>query len=244
MNIIEALRTYNVYSPKIRIGNEHDGGYIVNELITTHTKKLISVGMGNDDGFERDWFSKYETEIEAYDGTYPCQTICSLYHEHVNKKIFYVKHNVGYGESLIPLNIVVDGKPDVLLKVDVEGAEYEIFDNIKLETVTGLILEVHDLHVTEKQHKLIELIENNFSDLMLFHIHGNSWGNTFTLNLSKTGIRGLELKEFPHVMELCFINKKLIQQHELETTPFPIENLDISNKRDVSDINLYWVNAL
>jgi hypothetical protein len=244
MNIVEALRTYNVSSPKIRIGNEHDGGYVVNELITAHTKKLISIGMGNDDGFERAWFSKYQTEIEAYDGTYPCQTICSLYHEHVNKKIFYVKHNVGYGESLIPLNTIVDGKPDVLLKVDVEGAEYEIFDNIKLETVTGLILEVHDLHVTEKQTKLIELIKNNFSNLMLFHIHGNSWANTFTLNLSRTGIRGLELKEFPYVMELCFINKQLVHQYELETTTFPIAQLDTSNNCDVSDIDLYWVNAL
>ena len=244
MNIIEALRVYNVHSPKLRIGNERDGGYIVNELLTQHSKKLISVGMGGDDGFERDWFSKYQTPIEAYDGTYPCQGMCSVYHEHVNKKIFYIKHNVGYEESLLPLNVIVDGKPDVLLKVDVEGAEYKIFDHITLPNVTGLILEVHDLHVRENQEKLINLIQNNFSDLLLFHIHGNSWGNTFTLNLSKTGIRGLEVKEFPHVLELCFINKNLVQVNELEHNLFPVEGLDISNKHDVPDINLHWINAL
>lgn len=244
MNIIEALRVYNVHSPKLRIGNERDGGYIVNELLTQHSKKLISVGMGGDDGFERDWFSKYQTPIEAYDGTYPCQGMCSVYHEHVNKKIFYIKHNVGYEESLLPLNVIVDGKPDVLLKVDVEGAEYKIFDHVTLRNVTGLILEVHDLHVRENQEKLINLIQNNFSDLLLFHIHGNSWGNTFTLNLSKTGIRGLEVKEFPHVLELCFINKNLVQVNELEHNSFPVEGLDISNKHDLPDINLHWINAL
>ena len=244
MNIIEALRVYNVYSPKIRIGNERDGGYIVNELITQHTQKLISVGMGGDDAFERDWFGKYQTSIEAYDGTYPCQSMCSMYSDYVNKKIFYIKQNVGYEESLIPLNVIVDGKSDVLLKVDTEGAEYKIFDDIQLSNVTGLLLEVHDLHSIENQNKLINLIENNFSDLLLFHIHGNSWGNTFTFNLSKTGIRGLEIQNFPQVIELSFINKKLIQSHELEKETFPISGLDTSNKHDAQDIDLFWVNAL
>lgn len=244
MNIIEALRVYDVSSPKIRIGNEHDGGYVVNELITQHTKKLISIGMGGDDGFERDWFSRYHTYIEAFDGTYPCQSMCTLYHDQVNKKIFYVKHNVGYNESLIPLNVVVDGKPDVLLKVDTEGAEYEMFDNIKLSNVTGLLLEVHDLHVEKNQNKLIDLIENNFSDLLLYHVHGNSWGNTFTMNISKTGIRGLELKEFPHVLELSFINKNLVQVYDLEKQTFPVPGLDTSNNSNLPDVDLYWINAL
>jgi len=244
MNIIEAFRTYNVNSPKLRIGNERDGGYIVNELLAQHTKRLIAIGMGGDDGFERDWFSRYHTEIEMYDGTYPCQGMCSLYHEQVNKKIFYTKQNVGYEESCIPINVIVDGKPDVLLKVDTEGAEYKMFDNIRLSNVTGLILEVHDLHVPQNQDKLVDLIQNNFGDLLLYHIHANSWGNTFTLNLSKTGIRGIEIKDFPHVIELCFINKNIVQTYEYERGTFPVAGLDISNKHDVSDIDLYWVNSL
>lgn len=244
MNIIEAFRTYNVNSPKLRIGNERDGGYIINELLAQHTKRLIAIGMGGDDGFERDWFSRYHTHIEMYDGTFPCQGMCSLYHEQVNKKIFYIKQNVGYEEGQIPINVIVDGKQDTLLKVDTEGAEYHMFDNIQLSDVTGLILEVHDLHYPEKQAKLADLIQNNFSDLLLYHIHANAWGSTFTLNFSKTGNRGLELKDFPHVVELCFINKKLVESYELERGSFPVPGLDVSNKHDVPDIDLYWVNAL
>lgn len=244
MNIIEVLRVYDVNSPKIRIGNERDGGYVVNELLTKYSKKLISIGMGGEDTFEREWFDRYQTSVEAYDGTYPCGQLCSVYKEHVNKKIFYVHHNVGYEEKLIPLNSIVDGKVGTLLKVDVEGAEYKIFDAVKLDSVSGLILEVHDLHSQENQNKLIELIQNNFSNLLLYHIHGNSWGNTFTLNLSGTGIRGLQIQNFPHVLELCFINKKIVETYKLDTGTFPVHGLDVSNKADTSDIELHWVNTL
>ena len=61
---------------------------------------------------------------------------------------------------------------------------------------------------------------------------------------SETGIRGLEIQNFPHVIELSFINKKLIQSYELEKETFPISGLDTSNKHDAQDIDLFWVNAL
>lgn len=244
MNIIEALRVYDVNSPKIRIGNERDGGYIVNELITNHSKKLISIGMGGEDTFERQWFEKYHTPIEAYDGTYPCGQLCNMYKEHVNKKIFYVHHNVGYEDKLIPLNSIVDGKADTLLKVDVEGAEYKIFDEVELHNVSGLILEVHDLHLQEHQNKLIDLIQNNFSELLLFHVHGNSWGNTFSLNLTGTGIRWLQVQNFPHVLELCFVNKKFVESYSLDRGTFPVHGLDVSNKADAPDVELHWINTL
>jgi hypothetical protein len=240
MNFINALNVYDVNSPKVRIGNKFDGGYIINEQIIRHTKKIISIGMGNEDSFEREWFSKYSTTyIEAYDGTYPCQTLCSEHAAYVNKNIFYVQRNVGYNEGFIPLNTIVDGKQDVLLKVDVEGAEYEIFDNIKLSDVTGLLLEVHDLDRIDYRSKLIELIQNQFSDLILFHIHGNSWSYFFDLDINDT-----TFNNFPAVLELSFINRKLVNSYELDYNKYPIAGIDYSNNPNVSDIDLYWVNSL
>lgn len=254
MNIIEACRVYDVNSPKLRIGKVNDGGYVINELIEANTTKLISVGMGNEDSFEVDWFSRYpNTQIEAYDGTYPCQQLCCKYPEMVNKRIFYTNTDVGYAidtcsgttdQSRIALNAIVDGKPNVLLKVDVEGAEYNIFDNIRLSNVTGLILEVHDLHLVKNQIKLVELMETSFADLVLFHVHGNAWGNTFTLNLSGTGINSLPVKEFPIVMEMCFINRNLAGPVTLATNTFPVAGVDSPNNPDAPDIDLYWVNTL
>jgi len=243
-NFLQALRTYDVGSPKLRIGNAHDGGYVINEIIAQHTKKLISVGMGMEDLFEQEWFSRYNTDIEAYDGTYPCNDLCHKNQGHVHKKIHYVTHNVGYGTNQIPLNVVIDGKPDVLLKVDTEGAEYTMFDNVVLKNVTGLLLEVHDVQEERNRKKLMELLTHQFSDLMLFHIHANSWGKTFTLPLTSTGITSLQVENFPHTLELSFIHKRLVGEYSLETNPFPNNAVDSSNNPAVPDIELYWVNSL
>lgn len=244
MNIIEALRVYNVHSPLLRIGNPHDGGYIVNKLITQHSSRLISVGMGGDDGFERDWLSKYNTSVECYDGTYPCGHICHEFNSFVNNKLFYVQQNVGYNLNEIPLNVLVETKQYPLLKVDVEGAEYHLFDNIDLSNVSGLLLEVHDLHERKKQEKLIHMIQNTFRELLLFHIHGNVWGNTFDLSVSGTGIRGLTVPNFPHVLELSFVNKNFVEVYELQTSSYPIHELDASNHSEKADLELHWVNTL
>lgn len=244
MNIIEALRVYDVHSPQLRIGNTHDGGYIINELLAQHSSRLISIGMGGDDGFERDWLTRIDTPVECYDGTYPCGRICDEFNTLVNNKIFYVHQNVGHDVNQIPLNIIVETKQHPLLKVDVEGAEYHLFDNVDLSSISGLLLEVHDLHVTEKQEKLIQLMQTTFSNLLLFHAHGNVWGNTFNLTVTGTGIRGLTVPNFPHVLELSFVNKKFVTNYELQKMEFPMHGLDSSNHPEKPDLNLPWINTL
>jgi hypothetical protein len=243
-NIIEALNVYNVFSPKVRLGNNSDGGYIINETIAEVATKLISVGMGLEDSFERDWFKRYKLPIEAYDGTCGCQTLCSEFKDNVNKDIFYVKQNVGYDEGNMPINVLLDRKSDILLKVDAEGSEYTMFDNVKLgSNIAGFILEVHDIHVREHREKLISLIENQFSDLLLFHIHGNSWAPTFDLDISKMQNNAVIVKNVPMVLELSFINKRLLSNWELDTSTYPIAGLDYSNKEGVVDIGLPWINS-
>lgn len=244
-NLIELFKTYDVNSPKIRIGNPHDGGYVINELLAQHTKRLISIGMGTEDSFERDWLSRYpDKPIEAYDACCPCSDLCYKNPEQVHKTIFYVQQNVGYEPGNIPLNNIVDGKQNVLLKVDVETAEYKIFDNVNLTDVTGLIIEIHDLDVKANVDKLTELMMQNFADLVLFHVHGNSWGKTFDLNISKNPHRPIIMNDFPRTVELTFIHKKLITTCELETKSFPDPLVDMSNNSEVPDIDLYWINAL
>lgn len=244
-NLVDLLKTYNVNSPKIRLGNPHDGGYVINELIAQNTKKLISIGMGTEDSFERDWLARYpDKPIEAYDACCPCSDLCHKNPEQVNKTIFYVQQNVGYEPGNIPLNIIVDNKKDVLLKVDIETAEYRVFDHVKLTDVTGLIIEIHDLDVPSNVEKLKDLMTENFEDLVLFHVHGNSWGKTFDLNLSKNPNRPIIINNFPRTVELTFIHKRLITEFELETRPLPDPQVDMSNNSDWPDIDLYWINAL
>lgn len=245
-NLIELLRTYDVKSPKIRIGNqERDGGYIINELLVNHTKKLISIGIGGEDSFECDWLSRFpDKPIELYDGCCPCSAVCRNNPEQVNKTIFYTQHNVGYEPGNVPLNIIVDGKKDILLKVDIETAEYKVFDHVQLDDVTGLVIEVHDLDVPRNVEKLTQLMTENFSNLLLFHVHGNSWAQTFDLNISKNPKLPIIIKDFPRTVELTFVNKNLVGEYALETKSLPDLTVDVSNHPELPDIDLSWINAL
>lgn len=246
MGFLQALSVYNTNSPKIRLGNANDGGYILNQIILSNTERLISVGIGGEDAFELQWAEQYpNTFIEAYDGTYPCNNLCHKFPDRINKNIFYVHNDVGFKEKDIPINVIADNKRNVLLKVDTEGAEYSIFDNFYPDTnLTGLILEVHDLHEERNREKLVQLIQHNFQNLVLFHIHGNSWGGTFNLNLIPNTDNNITVKNFPHVLELSFVSKYLVQSLSLDTNKFPITGLDTSNRPDTPDIDLYWVNAI
>ena len=78
-NLIQAFRVYDVFSPKIRMGHSAEGGYIINEILTECTERLVSIGIGAEDSFEVDWFNKYKTVVEAYDGALGCSELCQAH---------------------------------------------------------------------------------------------------------------------------------------------------------------------
>lgn len=245
VNLVKLLQPYNVNSPKLRIGKDNDGGYVVNELIVKNTKRLVCLGTGLEDSFEVDWMQKYpDTVLEMYTDYFPCNDVCHKNAEKINKTVFHINHTVGYDRQNIPLNVIIGGKEGVFLKADIEGDEYKIFDHIKLTDVVGMVIEFHNLESLNNAEKLSELIKNNFSELVLFHVHGNSWGSTFDLNVSKNPNRPIVIEGFPQTIELSFINKKLLDTYELDTGTFPDPAVDMSNNPDVPDIDLYWINAL
>jgi hypothetical protein len=80
--------------------------------------------------------------------------------------------------------------------------------------------------------------------MILFHIHGNAHGNSFELEYVNSSNEKIILPNFPHVIELSFINKNIVGNYGLETNTFPVLGLDASNKEDSPDIDLYWVNKV
>jgi hypothetical protein len=238
MNLIKELKVYNVHSPKIRLGRNSDGGYIINELIEKNSRRLISLGMADEDSFEKDWVFRHpEKPVEAYDGSTKCGALCLDNPNKVNKTIFYTQQNIGYNNHDIPLNVILDEKPGVLLKVDIEYNEYSIFEHANLDNITGLVLEVHGLDDECTRNKLVELLHTKFNNLVLFHIHGNSCGDTFDYQIDN-----IKIPNFPRLLELSFVNKTLVTEVSLETNKFPVTNLDFSNGLN-EDLDLHWVNS-
>lgn len=88
----------------------------------------------------------------------------------------------------------------ILLKIDIEGSEYEIIDQLvsKLENVQCLLIELHD--VNAKMREIVKLIDQlKVAGLFLVHIYGNN-----TDVADEYGV--------PNTMELTFAKEEYLTE--------------------------------
>jgi len=68
VNLPKFLRPYENKN-LTRLGNEYDGGYLVDKSIVKESDILISIGISYDWSFEKDFFKHNKCEIVAFDGS-------------------------------------------------------------------------------------------------------------------------------------------------------------------------------
>ena len=152
------------------IGPRGDGGYVTTEAALADVDVLISFGLGDDWGFEEDFRTRTGARVDVYDHTvgwhwWPYYTLRSLYRRHfrlLTKPLSYarfiarrgVTHHrraVGSGEGgTVSLAQIVADLPDdasLFLKMDIEGAEYSVLDDIVTHRhrFTGMAMEFHEV---------------------------------------------------------------------------------------------------
>ena len=232
--LISLLTPFNTFSTKVRLGPPEDGGYVCTVDMLDKCSCIMTYGVGNDIRYEEDFVAKYDKPAFLFD-----HTTGATAWEKPNMK--FIAEGLGLGENCKEwythkeeLNI----SKDILLKIDIEGEEFAYFnttDHSKLkDNVVGLFLEIHWLDNISNQEKAIQLIEKLNENFLLCHIHGNSWGDLFEYN-------GFEI---PKVLELTFVNKKLISEYEIDTQSYPIQGLDISNCPHREDYQLNFLNSI
>ena len=140
--------------------------------------------------------------------------------KHFEKKIVFKKKS--NEETTIPR--IINNHNKVVLKVDIEGDEYKILNDIKKNSkrIFFLLIEFHDVH-----KNLIKI--RNFitkSDLKIIHIHANNYG-------------GIDKKGIPKVIELSMLNSKKIKINKiLSKRKYPIIDLDYKNFKRREDIKI------
>ena len=140
--------------------------------------------------------------------------------KHHEKKIVYKKRN--NKETTIPETL--NRNNDVVLKVDIEGDEYKVLNDIKKNSkkISFLIIELHDIH------KNLGRIKNFIkkSDLKIIHIHANNYG-------------GIDKNKNPKVIELSMINSKKFKINKiLSKRTYPVISLDYKNFKRRDDIKI------
>ena len=225
----------------IRIGKDNDGGYLVEKKSFENTECLISLGINDDWSFEED-FLKKNIIIKCFDDVLDEKFLLKKIINHfifffsnsnnfsllkncisnyfsflrIKKKIQFNKKKISYND----LNKILSQETNnIFLKIDIEGHEYRILDDLLLnqKKIIGLVIEFHDcdLHL----EKIIKFL-NSFN-LTLVHIHGN--------NASIRDLNGDIV-----VLELTF-SKNPIQVSDICVLP---NKLDMPNSHNKSEVIL------
>ena len=144
--------------------------------------------------------------------------------QHFRKMI--VRNPVHIREASLTQAIHNTNAQSLFLKIDIEGSEYEIIDQIidNERLIQGLVIEFHDTEVKREEFKAaIEALDKKFA---LIHLHAN--------NYTKLASDGL-----PTTLEISFI-KKAATRNRVKRINYPNDNLDSANNPLAPDYSLYF----
>ena len=167
----------------VRIGKDNDGGYIMPDDFESDDKIAYSFGISTDVSWDKDMASR-GYDVFMYD-----HTIDSLPEE--NPHFHWSKLGISDGTSndnrlktldeLIKANHHED-KHNMLLKMDVEGAEWGFFEQVSSETLSQfsqMTFEFHDMINHTNPELVLDVFRKINRTHQLIHIHANNNGKYY-----------------------------------------------------------------
>jgi len=233
-----------IFKPKneydlIRLGQDNDGGYLIEKNSLSNAKSLISFGLSYDWSFEKKFFSIKGCPIHCYDPTikyssikkFSRRSIANLfkiknllnknllkhnidniflyndYKKFFSNKVVHYESSIGIGRNKVNFSELINRIKlyPIFLKIDIEGSEYRILDDILKyqDKIAGLVIEFHNVDL----HKdIISDFIKKF-DLSLCHIHGQNPSGTDYLDKNNDPIQ-VEMT-FSHTKNILSTNPKI-----------------------------------
>ena len=211
---LASLTPFDIDVPKIRIGPPADGGYVMADRLAP-SQDVISYGISTEYRFDRAFAERghrvymFDHTIEGIDAAHDDMrwfkeglAACSLPGDHLFTIEDHLRrHNIG-GD-------------DLLLKMDVEGAEIDALAATPDEVLgrfSQIVVELHelvrleDLSFRERVDRMLETLNRQFT---LFHVHGNNYAGD-----SPIVVGGLACV---NVVELSYIRTSLVQRRSSAT---------------------------
>ena len=142
--------------------------------------------------------------------------------EHLIKKVVPKKKKI----NQVTVNEALKDFQNTLLKIDIEGDEYGVLDQINKNSkkINLLIIEFHNVKKNIK--KIKKFLKK--SNLKIIHIHANNYG-------------GIDKNGLPRVLEISLLNKKKFKISKNKSNySYPIGGLDCSNLKRRKDIKLIF----
>lgn len=225
----------------VRLGRRHDGGYLVSKSDVGAADILLSFGVNDDWSFEKAFREISGCGIAAYDASInrgelkrrairACWSIWKPqealrkfrkledYERFFQGDIRHIEKFIGAEEFETHASftgVMEEFSPrQAFLKVDIEGAEYEILDDILSvqDDLVGLAIEFHDC--AENLGKICDFVDQ--FRLQLVHLHPNNFGglspsgtpNALELTFSKHGDMPGKKAKLPHLLDMRNSNRR------------------------------------
>ena len=247
--LAKKIDLYEVKSKLIRVGPKYDGGYVLPKKVLSESDALISLGVGFDLRFEREFTKRTRGHVCLVDRNIDItnyfnselkgirtflRAISNFFYLKKHSKFLKINKYISINKneedfSFIELVEILKSKRSSILKVDIERYEYAMFSNENISRLNGIPLSciIIEFHGLKRYHNDLLRIIKNFQKLNLYLVHVH--GNNYTPYYEDLGM--YNCSEFTFVHEkYCFpttiINKKL-----------PIPLLDYPSDKNGSDID-------
>jgi hypothetical protein len=230
--VLTLIRPWGIKSDKFelrRIGSVNDGGYVVPQYLMENLKKLYSFGIGNNNDFEFE-MSK-NLIVYQFDHTIdlPPKNGRNLFFKKIGLS-GRIKSNFTTIDKVLECEVNLQ---EIILKLDIEGSEFESLKFSSLWTKAGaIIIEIHDLQkfvLGSGRSQNYETLNRLLTNFLCLHVHANNCCGFY---------EGVNWR-LPKVIEMTLINKELIKN--LATTPreesLPTK-LDSPNLEGIPDLHL------
>jgi hypothetical protein len=237
---------------KIRIGSDRDGGYIMLEprIYSDNSGIAYSFGVANEYLWDLQ-MSQRGYQVYQYDGTVdnPAQEY-PLLHFHKYNICGIDKHNAN--EKTVK-EIIAEHRhkyKDIILQMDIEGSEWEVFQYIDEESITQfeqLIVEFHGMAVQGADFlQQIEILEKLSKTHQVIHVHGNNYAPAIPLDSIHSNNQNYiaflkDICFLPTVLEVTYVRKinPVTKNSDYKFLPcfdvFP-SFFDNANTKNTSDI--------
>jgi hypothetical protein len=207
---------------KIRVGSDHDGGYI---MLDDFSNIDLALSFGVDTN--ADWdvgVANRNVGVQQYDHTIDSAPI-------VHDRIKFFKNKIvaaSADSSEVSIHSILEGAQitrdaSVILKIDIESDEWPVFDACAVEDLkrfSQILVEFHNFAYSRDSvwlRRATRVMEKLASIFGVYHVHANNWcamaavGNVY----------------FPDGLEVSFANReryKLVEATELFPTPLDQAN--------------------
>lgn len=227
--LVRSLHPFVTEKPLVRIGGEGDGGYLVPDDFEGITA-CFSPGVSETATFEEDLARRGIPSFLA-DASVAAPPIENTLFHFTRKYLGVVEDDRTMPlDAWVRLNAPADG--DLMLQMDIEGAEWEVLLNTSRETMRRfriIVLEVHSIWqiVSRLGFQIINsTFEKLLQDFYVVHLHPNNVANPVV-------VAGISI---PSLMEITLIRKDRVKTL-VYATEFP-HPLDRRNDNRLLDLVL------